>query len=153
MDPISLAGAYQSLKAAKEILGALFDARVDAEARPKILEAQTKLGEIQDALFLLRERLAELQAERDELKQTLNEAESWDRRAGNYELIETQGGAIVYRFRGAPQHFACPSCFHRREVQILQDTRRLAGIYLCTGCKSEFPIRQREEPRFNLPPS
>ena len=45
MDPISLTGAYQGLKAAKEILGALFDAKVDSESRPKILEAQGKLGE------------------------------------------------------------------------------------------------------------
>ncbi len=37
MDTISLAGAYQGLKAAKDILTTLFEAKVYAEAKPKIL--------------------------------------------------------------------------------------------------------------------
>lgn len=143
MDVISLAGAYQSLKATKEILGALFDAKVDAEARPKILEAQSKLGEVQDALFLLRERLAELQVERDQLNIKLAEAESWKQRASNYELANTAGGAVVFKYNGSPEHFACPSCFNKHEVHILQDDRVIAGTYQCTGCGSRYPIKPR----------
>jgi hypothetical protein len=144
MDPISLVGAYQGLKAAKEILGTLFDAKVDAESRPKILEAQGKLGEVQDALFMLRERLAELQQERDQLRDELATAKNWSDRAAQYELASTPGSAVVFRFTGQPEHFACPSCFNKAEVYPLQDNHVMAGTYTCPGCKAQFPVKLRE---------
>lgn len=146
MDPISLTGAYQGLKAAKEILGTLFDAKVDAESRPKILEAQGKLGEVQDALFMLREKLSELQQERDQLRTELTNAKSWSDRAGRYELASTPGSAVVYRFTGQPEHFACPSCFNKAEIQILQDNHVMSGTFRCPGCEAHFPIKSRESP-------
>jgi predicted RNA-binding Zn-ribbon protein involved in translation (DUF1610 family) len=150
MDPISLVGAYQGLKAAKEILGTLFDAKVDAESRPKILEAHGKLGEVQDALFMLRERLAELQQERDQLRDELATAKNWSDRAAQYELASTPGSAVVFRFTEQPEHFACPSCFNKAEVQILQDNRVMAGTYRCPGCEAQFPVKL--EKRYELPP-
>ena len=54
MDVATISGAYQGLKAAKEILAAAFEAKVDAEAKPRVLEALSKLGDAQDALFALR---------------------------------------------------------------------------------------------------
>lgn len=141
MDPISLAGAYQGLKAAKDILTTLFDAKVDAEAKPKILEAQGKLGEVQDALFVLRERLSELQQERDELKTKLVNAETWQTQADQYELTTTPGTAVVYKFKGQPDHYACPSCFNKREVHILQDNKVIDGSYRCTGCGANYPVK------------
>ena len=61
MDVASIASAYQGLKAAKDILGVVFDSKVDAEAKPKVLDAMQKLGDAQDALFSLREELFSLQ--------------------------------------------------------------------------------------------
>lgn len=144
MDAISLAGAYQGLKAAKEILGALFDAKVDAEAKPKILEAQSRLGEVQDALFMLREKLAELQEERDTLRKELASAQGWAEAGGNYELCTTPGGAVVYQYKGQPAHFACPSCFNKKHVQVLQDNRVMAGTYGCPGCNANFPVKNKQ---------
>ncbi|MGD9983743.1 MAG: hypothetical protein AB7S51_06250 [Porticoccaceae bacterium] len=141
MDPISLAGAYQGLKAAKDILTILFDAKVDAEAKPKILEAQGKLGEVQDALFVLRERLSELQQDRDDLKAKLANAGAWQTHADLYELTTTPGTAVVYKYKGQPDHFACPSCFNKREVHILQDNKGMAGTYRCTGCSANYPVK------------
>lgn len=143
MDPISLAGAYQGLKAAKDILTVLFDAKVDSEAKPKIIEAQQRIGEVQDALFLLRERLNELQEERDQLKAELARAQSWQSEAERYELASTAGGAVVYRYKNQPEHFACPSCFNKHEVHILQDNKVMAGTFKCTGCGSTYPVKPR----------
>jgi hypothetical protein len=144
MDPISLAGAYQGLKAAKDILTTLFDAKVDSEAKPRILEAQSRLGEVQDALFMLREKLAELQEERDELRRSLASAQMWKESAGKYELCTTPGGAVVYRYKEQPEHFACPSCFNKQQSQILQDNRVVLGTYCCPGCNANFPVKNKQ---------
>ena len=46
MDATSITGAYQALKAVKDILTGAIEAKVDADAKAKILEAQIRLGEI-----------------------------------------------------------------------------------------------------------
>jgi predicted RNA-binding Zn-ribbon protein involved in translation (DUF1610 family) len=58
----------------------------------------------------------------------------------NYELVETEGGAVVYKSKTGPDHFACPSCFNN-EIQILQDRRVVSGIFDCPGCKASFPVK------------
>ena len=145
MDSLSLAGAWQGAKAAKELLTAAFEAKVESEVKPKILEAQTRLGEIQDTLFALREQLSQLQDDKRDLQAKLDQAEAWSERLKQYELIKTIGGAVVYQFKGQPHHYACPTCINKKEVQILQDNRTLSGKYRCTGCKNEFPVDPRQE--------
>jgi hypothetical protein len=142
MDPISFAGAYEGLKAAKSLLGIAIDAKVDAESKSRIMEAQGKLGDVQDTLFTLRERLSELQQERDSLRSELSAERDWLSKAGQYELAATLGTAVVYKFKGEPDHLACPSCFNKREVHILQLDSDFFGTYKCTGRGSSFPIKQ-----------
>jgi hypothetical protein len=140
MDVTSITGAYQGLKAAKDILGVLFDAKVDAEAKPKILEALQKLGEAQDTLFALREELFSLQTTNGQLRQEIADSKTWQSTASQYDLVKTAGGAVVYKFKGEPEHFACPSCFNLKQVHILQTNRTMSGKFRCTGCSSEFPV-------------
>ena len=140
MDVATITSAYQGLKAAKEILGAAFDAKVDAEAKPKVLEALQKLGDAQDALFALREELFSLQEANNVLRQQIAESKSWQTKADEYELTKTRGEAVVYRFKGQPEHFACPSCFNAKAIHILQPNRTMSGKFRCTGCGSEFPV-------------
>jgi predicted RNA-binding Zn-ribbon protein involved in translation (DUF1610 family) len=140
MDIATVTGAYQGLKAAKEILGAAFEAKVDAEAKPRVLEALQKLGDAQDTLFALREELFALQEANNTLKLQIGEAASWKEKADQYELEKTSGDAVVYKFTGHPEHYACPSCFNSKNIHILQNNRTMSGKYRCTGCSSEFPI-------------
>jgi predicted RNA-binding Zn-ribbon protein involved in translation (DUF1610 family) len=147
MDVATITGAYQGLKAAKEILGAAFDAKVDAEAKPRVLEALQKLGDAQDALFALRDELFSLQEANNTLKQQLAESMSWKSKTDQYELTKTPGEAVVYKFKGHPEHFACPSCFNSKAIHILQPNRTMSGKYRCTGCGSEFPV----DPQKRLP--
>ncbi|HWI80714.1 hypothetical protein [Ramlibacter sp.] len=151
MDISAITGAYQGLNAAKEILGVVFDAKVDAEAKPKILEAMEKLGKAQDTLFELREELFNLQDANKNLKEELAEAKGWQTRADQYELAQAAGSAVVFKFKGEPAHFACPSCFNKKEIHILQDNRTLSGKYRCTGCGAEYPIKPHK-PMAPLPP-
>jgi hypothetical protein len=148
MDIASVTGAYQGLKAAKEILTAVFDAKVDAEAKPRVLEALQKLGDAQDTLFTLREELFALQEANNALRKEIADSNAWDTRANQYELTKTSGEAVVYKFKGQPEHYACPSCFNTKQIHILQTNRTLSGKYRCTGCESEYPI----EPQRKMPP-
>ena len=150
MDIATITGAYQGLKTTKEILTGLFDAKVDAESKPKILEAQAHLGEVQDTLFTLRDELFKLQEEGNKLRQLLDQANAWESQIEKYDLVETAGGAIVYKSKTQPEHFACPSCFNKKEIHILQNNRTMSGKYRCTGCTNQFPIEPRE--RINMPP-
>ena len=151
MDIATVTGAYEGLKAAKDIISGLFDAKIDIEVKAKIIEVQNKLGEAQDTLFGLREELFKLQEANNNLNRALENAQSWQTKSDQYELTKTNGGAVVYIFKGQPEHFACPSCFNSKQVHILQTNRTISGKYRCTGCNSEFPIEQQKhvEVRYN----
>lgn len=146
MDIATISAAYEGLKTSKQILGAIFEAKVDAEAKPKVIAALEQLGNAQDALFSLREDLFKLQAENDTLRRQLAEAQSWEARSKQYQLARTTGGAVVFRFNGDPEHFACPSCYNKQQIHILQDNRAVSGKFRCTGCAAEFPVNPRENP-------
>jgi len=59
-----------------------------------------------------------------------------------YELLELNGGAVVYAFRGFPKHYACPHCFAKHVVHALQYRRIGSGYFECPGCKTSFPVKQ-----------
>lgn len=141
MDIVAIAGAVQGLDAARKLISGVFDATVDVAAKEKKLEVMQKLEDVQNSLFSLREELFKLQSENNQLRSTIDNFESWQAKADQYELFNTPGGAIVYKFNGQPEHFACPSCFNKKELHFLQDNRTNSGKYRCTGCKSEYPIK------------
>ena len=64
----------------------------------------------------------------------------------DYELVKTEGGAVVYKSKAEPAHFACPSCF-KSEIHILQDRRNVSGLFICPGCKTAYPV----EPATTIP--
>jgi hypothetical protein len=148
MDFVSITSAYQGLMAVKELLNVAFEAKVDVEAKPKIIEALQKLGDAQDTLFALRDELFKLQDTNQMLRKQLDESESWKEKADQYELIKTAGDAVVYKSKGQPEHFACPRCFSSKSIQVLQTNHSSSGKYSCPDCRSEYPV----EPRKEVPP-
>lgn len=148
MDIAAINGVVQAINLTKQLAKAAFDGKVDAEAKAKIGEVLEKLGDVQGGMFNLREDLHLLQLERDELKKKLDAAEAWQQRAAAYKLVQTEGGAVVYVSNEAPIHYACPSCFNKREIHPLQDNRTARGKFRCTGCAAEFPV----QPQRGAPP-
>jgi len=61
---------------------------------------------------------------------------------GQYELLELEGGAVVYAFTGFPKHYACPHCFVKHVIHALQYRRIGPGYFECPGCKTSFPVKQ-----------
>ena len=59
-----------------------------------------------------------------------------------YELLELEGGAVVYAFTGFPKHYACPHCFAKHVIHALQYRRIGSGYFECPGCKTSFPVKQ-----------
>lgn len=140
MDIATISAAYGGLKATKDLLSAALGAKIDADAKAKILEAQSRVGDAYDTLFELREELFRLQEANNTLRRQVEDAAAWAARISEYEIVEAPGKAIVYKFKGTPEHYACPACVAKRELQILQTNRNLAGTYKCPGCKSDYPV-------------
>jgi regulator of replication initiation timing len=138
--PYGYTTAYEGLKKGKEILKEFLDFKADALAKERVNSVMAELGVAQDALFEMREELFRLQAENQELNDKLINAENWEARLQEYELIKTEGGAVVYGYKSEPQHFACPCCIEKKSIQILQDTGSWSGKYHCVSCQADFLI-------------
>lgn len=144
MDIATIKGAYDAVSFAKKALENFVDTKADEKAKEKVAEALDRLGSVQDLLFSLREELSRLQGENAELKDKLRTYENWTDRAAPYALHETAGGAVVYKSEGPPQHFACPRCYEKREIQILQNRRTASGTFECPCCQADYPINPRQ---------
>ena len=65
-------------------------------------------------------------------------------RAAQYPIERTAGGAVVPKFSGTPEHYACAGCFASREVVPLQELRDSTGRFMCPKCKQFYPINPRK---------
>lgn len=146
MDASLAMAAYNGLKFAKDSITTLVQGKIEAESQAKILAALEKLGAAQDALFQMRDELFNLQAENLRLQQEIDRHNTWNERLAGYELVKTAGGAVVFKFKGDPEHFACPSCANNQKLEILQDKRAMSGKFRCTGCEAEYPVNPPENP-------
>lgn len=148
MDMASITAAYNGLKFGEDFLTSLLNAKIEPGVKEKASDVLAKLGQAQDTLFELREQLFALQADNDALRKQVAEREAWDSTVAKYELSKTSGGAVVYAYKGEPEHYACPSCIQERRIQILQDRRAMTGLFECPACKARFPVN----PPSQLPP-
>lgn len=140
-----VSAAYTGLKFAKDALQVALGYKIEAETRTQITAALEKLGAAQDTLFELREELFRLQGDNDRLRQQLAAREKWEAQKAAYRLETAVGGAVVYLSDGPPQHFACPVCFSKNTIQILQDRRVMSGVFDCPSCKAQYPVNPVRE--------
>jgi hypothetical protein len=145
MDIGMVSAAYTGLKFAKDALQVALGYKIETETRTQITAALEKLGAAQDTLFELREALFSLQGDNDRLRQELAAREKWEAQKAAYHLTKTAGGAVVYASDGPPPHLACPVCFSKNAIQILQDRRVMGGVFDCPGCKAEYPVNPIQE--------
>jgi predicted RNA-binding Zn-ribbon protein involved in translation (DUF1610 family) len=152
---VEIAGAISAFKAAKDLGKVIFDAKIDAAVKEKAREVIDKLGDAQDTLYQLRDELLNVQTDNADLKRQIAEADEWTGTAAHYEMVKTSGGAIVYKFKGSPEHYACPNCMGAKRITPLQDNRTSSGKYRCTSpsCNgAEFPVDpQKPLPSLNYP--
>ncbi|XKH00300.1 hypothetical protein LG325_09310 [Marinobacter nauticus] len=142
MDITAIKGAYDGFKHTKEIFQTLLDAKIDAEAKEKVSAAMKTLMEAQDSLFNAQSVMFSLQEENQALKQKVGELQEWRIKMDSYELVEAPGKAVVYKFKGDPEHYACPSCMVEKRISILQSRSVVSGVFGCPhpDCKAEYQV-------------
>ncbi|MEJ8822220.1 hypothetical protein WKW80_09230 [Variovorax humicola] len=147
MDMSLVQAGIASVKALQDIVKLGIDAKVDAKSSERVVEALGKLGEVADALYVMRDELFRLQTENDKLKREADRRLAFETRKAAYELTKTAGGAFVWGFKGEPAHYACPNCMNDDRIEILQDNRVYAGTYRCTvkKCEATFPVDPEPE--------
>lgn len=144
MDITAITGAIGSLKAIKDVISAINDLQVSNEVLVQINKAHSNVHEVQNALFELREQLFNLQEENQSLKLKLKENEQWEERLSSYEMVETEGAAVVYQSKSDPKHYICPNCIEDNKIKILQDQKSAAGYFKCPepSCNATYPVKK-----------
>jgi hypothetical protein len=89
----------------------------------------------------LKRRNEELQRDNIEILQQLRAMQDWENRKKPYRLVKTDGSAMVYRFSGSPEHYACTRCYEEQKIYPLNDQHTMAGNFQCPGCKTDFLIK------------
>lgn len=138
MGPSDIAAAVGSLKAARELLKLGIDAKADAQAKDRVIEVLDKLGKAQDSLYDLREELFRLQSENERLTLEAAERDRFEDRLRQYSLWQGERGAVVYKFNGEPNHYACPACVNQKRIEVLQKAANES--HQCPSCKTWFRI-------------
>jgi hypothetical protein len=154
MDTALVTAAITGIRFIKDSLEVALGYKIENESSVKINEALKQVGAIQETLFDLREELFRLQSENQELQRQLKAKEEWETQKSQYSLEETAGSGIVYAFLGTPKHYACPSCFTKATIQILQDRNTMGGHFDCPSCKAQYRIKpsQKIEQQFAIRP-
>jgi len=149
-----LIGIFKALRAGLKELreGTLSHVHKDAVENISglLIDAQDRLSDLQTESIEIRERNAEL-------ARRLAEDKAWTESFKDYNLVTTEGGAVVYqktyrrsrrvvvgREGGDPehnQHYICPSCVNDRKLQVLQDGRSANGAFECPGCSVMYYVK------------
>lgn len=136
--------ALSGFKAAREMLTAVANGKMEIATMDRVLEAIRKLAEAQDTLYELREELLSKQEEVAELRSQIDARRQWEQDAARYHLKATDGGATVWASDDPLPHYACPACYTKQRISILQDRRTYEGSYVCpdADCKASYLIKK-----------
>ena len=141
-----IVAAIQSTRALSDLLNAAKSLSNYNELVAAVSEVNSKLMDATAVALASQEAQSRLSARVVDLESKLAEIQDWEKRISQYELTETAGGAVVYKYTKKPEHYICPSCISKKVIQILQDNRTHTGKYRCVGCGAEFPINPRRPP-------
>jgi hypothetical protein len=139
----AMAGA-SALKTAFDMAKALKDISDATIRNAAVIELQEKILSAQEAQFALVKRV-------DELEKQVAAFETKSSEMQRYQLKDYGAGTFAYELkeseaRGEPMHRACPTCFQKGHISILQFSNKSEGQdwYECWTCNSRksFGIHQ-----------
>ena len=132
MDLASINAAITGLRAAKDTFQVMLGLKIEAATQVAVVDGMSKVVAAQETIL-------RLQAESEQIRQDLKARDDWDARKARYSLQRTVGGAIVHA-SDFERHFACPACFEKREVQILQYQGPASGYADCPSCRVNYLV-------------
>jgi len=133
------------LSQARGFLKALQDGKLSSAHEALVAQAMEVVSDATERLFTIQTALLELQQENAALQSQLETAANWSNRIAAYELVQAEGGAIVYRSKSGLKHYACPRCVEAdRQLQVLQTLGTLSGDYQCPGCDQTYSVDKPE---------
>lgn len=145
VDFSAISGALASLKAANDIASAMVGLRDAAAFQAKLIEFQSKIIEAQQMTLAAQEERASLLQRIRELEAKTMALETERRELERYQLKDFGGSTFAYELKeteahGQPIHRACPNCFKKGHISILQFRSQSDGqdYYDCYPCKQMF---------------
>jgi hypothetical protein len=113
--------------------------------------------ELKEKILAARESQLATLKEIDELKRKVMEVEDWEAQKKRYEPMQFEPGVTVYALKnnmapGEPVHHACPRCFQKKEISILQRTAKTSYgryVHFCPACNTELAYGQMAPQRPN----
>jgi hypothetical protein len=159
LDPSSISGVLNGLKAAAELVQLAVDAHDVKVIREKAIELQKEIIAAQtSAISALADQASALDRIR-ELEKEVSDLKAWGAEREKYQLMEisehAQGSALVYALKDQagstePKHYLCANCYQDGRKSILQEEVQSPGhvrILYCQRCGAEVNrsgIRYRE---------
>jgi hypothetical protein len=137
----SVAVAIQSAKFITDSLSAISKLKLDAATLLRVNDAFGQVASVQAGLLDAQQKLMDQQGEIRDLRCQIEKFTSWEKRANNYEMVQTAGGAIVWKSLSGLDHYACPLCFENSKLTILQfGGSGYSGTWDCKTCEKSFRL-------------
>jgi len=160
VDVTAIDSALTALRAANDIAQAMRGLRDAAAFQGELIELQAKILEANNAAFAAQDERTALSQQVGELKSMVAALEAKGFQLQRYELKDFGGNTFAYQLKaseasGEPLHRACPNCYNKGHIAILQFAfMHTIGHdqYRCVACKTEFELGA-ERPRVKLEPS
>ena len=128
-----------AFKTAFDMARALKDIHDATERDRVVLDLQREILSAQEQQFELIRRV-------HELEQKVARSDAWEAEKKRYRLKDYGGNTFAYELKATeandePVHRACPTCFQKGQIAILQFSHRESNQdwYDCLECKSHRP--------------
>jgi hypothetical protein len=153
VDMSAIAGAIGALKAANDIAQAMIGLRDASAFQSKLIEFQAKIIEANNSAFAAQDERAALLRQISDLEGEVATLKAERSRLQRYELKDFGGNTFAYQLKqseanGEPIHRACPNCYNKGHISILQFDFVTAGRqdrYDCRSCNSQFEFGVRQQ--------
>jgi hypothetical protein len=150
VDISAIAGALSALKGANDIAQAMIGLRDTAAFQAKLIEFQAKIIEANNSAFAAQDERTALLRQISELEGEVASLKAERSRLQRYELKDFGGNTFAYQLKpseanGEPMHRACPNCYQKGHISILQFSHNESGQdwYTCVPCEDTRSYGQR----------
>lgn len=107
------------------------------------------IAQTQESLLSAQQSIHTLTEEKSNLKKQITEFEEWKTQKNSYQLNQIREGLFIYVYTPLSEpteesHWACPNCFSKKHISILQKIHSRASEYTCPSCN--FEVSPKELP-------